>query len=803
MEQGGRRRSSRVTPSSKKINQVNKLKVLFEKNNLTVEQLTDTDIAIQNTGIKELIPTNVKDIRSFFDRENVHDKLQNCRGHSTISPLKVATLNTRTVKASQGRKGRNNIQHKQSRSVQKSLKYTPTPIKGVAKPAKSANWKHHNSVNAEKTNKMSNINHDNSYATMSSDDEGNLTPMSGIDQLSQSQNEMVIEDAGANAIDEQLLQTITSSMAKIKTQKNANKIDKTGQRKRKKTASGQSVPNDEDIAKQDNIEANDQDNPTTMSITSVLLLMEKLRDDIRSDLSKNRLEDKKTMEEFKVICANEATKAASEVVEFYDQDLLKVRKELVHYKHRTEVLTEVCDRFQTQITDLEHRMENMEINSAKKMIIMTGFRANNLENKKDLSEELTDFFKVVLRVRVDIEEIFTLGSNYPRPIVMSFQNMQQKRAVMKNKTSLKNINKDTYGNVFINEYLPAASQEKKRREKEIISSLQPSEDTEEDQGIEHNFVKGNLYIRGEIYKCKVEPPTPSDLINMSVIELEKVLKMDTHKGPSVEQHRSKFTAHIASVKSHQQIRQIYKKMRLLHPEARHIVCAYWLEGGDTVYNQSFHDDQEPGAGRVLLKFLRENNLEGQVVFVARRYGGIRMGNDRFVCYQEAAKAAFGLNRAPSKTGPEAQNAATPNQNTPTARQQQQASNRHIPTAANKNNGQYSERRGRGNGYRGRGNYNPRKPYHSSRGNYANKNTTRYEHEQRQGTLTQQQPHHSTGDKSQRMQLKSPSPPNIRRYADVAATSSSYQNWVSTMKRSTHNTFNFAAPKSPPRWTNNQ
>ena len=107
--------------------------------------------------------------------------------------------------------------------------------------------------------------------------------------------------------------------------------------KRKQKANN---PGDQDLV------INTQDNPTAMTVTSVMLILQERQQDIREDLAKNRDADKKTLEEFKVMCVNEATQAASNVVDFYDQDLLKVRKELVHYKHRTEVLTEVCDRFQ-------------------------------------------------------------------------------------------------------------------------------------------------------------------------------------------------------------------------------------------------------------------------------------------------------------------------------------------------------------------------------------------------------------------------------------------------------------------------
>ena len=54
----------------------------------------------------------------------------------------------------------------------------------------------------------------------------------------------------------------------------------------------------------------------------------------------------------------------------------------------------------------------------------------------------------------------------------------------------------------------------------------------------------------------------------------------------------------------------------------------------------YQDDGEPGAGRVLLDFLTNNLMEKRVVFVVRKYGGIRMGADRFTCYERAGQTAI-------------------------------------------------------------------------------------------------------------------------------------------------------------------
>ena len=63
---------------------------------------------------------------------------------------------------------------------------------------------------------------------------------------------------------------------------------------------------------------------------------------------------------------------------------------------------------------------------------------------------------------------------------------------------------------------------------------------------------------------------------------------------------------------------------------------------EEVNTKDFHDDGEPGAGRILLDLLEQQNMLNTVIFATREYGGIKMGADRFSCYVKSARTALGL-----------------------------------------------------------------------------------------------------------------------------------------------------------------
>ena len=74
-----------------------------------------------------------------------------------------------------------------------------------------------------------------------------------------------------------------------------------------------------------------------------------------------------------------------------------------------------------------------------------------------------------------------------------------------------------------------------------------------------------------------------------------------------------------------------------------------IDSDQDFYARDFHDDGEPGAGRILLDLLERHNIRQKVIFIARKYGGVKMGTDRFLCYLNAAKSCLNINEEDSTT----------------------------------------------------------------------------------------------------------------------------------------------------------
>ena len=368
------------------------------------------------------------------------------------------------------------------------------------------------------------------------------------------------------------------------------------------------------------------------------------------DLKKDFADLKGGLTQVKKECAEEAAAAAAAaasdtVQEECTDKLNKVTAELKHCQLKNEILSDICNSMHGELADLTQKLENLEINSTKRMVIMSG-RQLQSSKKDDGIEELETFFKNKLDIEVMIDDYFFLGQS----IVIELQCMADKRAVMSSKHLLNNLQ----AKIYINDYIPIATSEKRRREKQIIRDLEEVAKAEKTE-IKVEYTKAGLTVQGEPYRKRVSPPTPRELMQLSVEELEEILQTRMRKGNVVVSEGSRFTAYYADAQTHQQIRRMYMKLKLTKTTAKHIVCAYIIPGAIHT-SRDFHDDGEPGSGRVLLQLMEEQQMTNKVLFVVRRYGGVKLGALRYECYRRAALSAVqdDLNASSSSTAGAAQ-----------------------------------------------------------------------------------------------------------------------------------------------------
>lgn len=107
-----------------------------------------------------------------------------------------------------------------------------------------------------------------------------------------------------------------------------------------------------------------------------------------------------------------------------------------------------------------------------------------------------------------------------------------------------------------------------------------------------------------------------------------------------EEKKSKFIAHIKSVKTEEEANEYIMEMKKKYWDARHNCYAYMI--GERNEIQRFSDDGEPGgtAGKPILDVITNSGLHNVVIVVTRYFGGVLLGTGGLVrAYQKSASDA--------------------------------------------------------------------------------------------------------------------------------------------------------------------
>ena len=113
-------------------------------------------------------------------------------------------------------------------------------------------------------------------------------------------------------------------------------------------------------------------------------------------------------------------------------------------------------------------------------------------------------------------------------------------------------------------------------------------------------LKGELFINGKKYKKKVPPPKASEILRMCREERHSIHKAKVIKGLSISKDGSEFIRYAAEVGNYEDLHKVYRKLKMNHPDATHVVCACRLPGKNVGICKDFTDDEEYGVGQTLL-----------------------------------------------------------------------------------------------------------------------------------------------------------------------------------------------------------
>ena len=312
-----------------------------------------------------------------------------------------------------------------------------------------------------------------------------------------------------------------------------------------------------------------------------------------------------------------------------------IGNEVEQYKLQNDLLTGVVSRMNDELQEAKSRITQLEAFNMRRSIVLNGYYRKE-KRKVDYIIELEDFFMKEANVEVIIEDAYPIGNAKPKAMVIVFETVRYKHDIFQKRQRIEAvINKDGVALKMFNQ----KSMENREQGRRFNDIFQSNDAKEEREKVNIEVKQGKLIIEGEPYVKKVSTPGAQALLNMDTHEIDNILQVPIYKGGKIEQQGSTFIAYTTAVETWQAVQLAYHKVKLMHADARHVVCGFIIPGNHPCC-EDFCEDEESGIGARLLNFMRYHELSNRAFFVVRYYGGQRMGPARFECYIEAAKAAL-------------------------------------------------------------------------------------------------------------------------------------------------------------------
>ena len=210
-----------------------------------------------------------------------------------------------------------------------------------------------------------------------------------------------------------------------------------------------------------------------------------------------------------------------------------------------------------------------------------------------------------------------------------------KERVFQNIKNLKEKANENNEKYMVNKQLPEAYVERNREVREVIHTQK-----DRDRGLairdkgKIDVQNGKVLIDGEVVQKHLLPPQPIELF-VDKTEREKINRIKFATSDTTSLEGSNFVGYACKASNITEVQRAYRKIKIMHPSADHIVAAYNMKSSD-----GYQDDEEFAAGYKLLNYLKAHRSPNVAVFVVRYKSGGNLGITRFEMMENAIVQAM-------------------------------------------------------------------------------------------------------------------------------------------------------------------
>ena len=291
---------------------------------------------------------------------------------------------------------------------------------------------------------------------------------------------------------------------------------------------------------------------------------------------------------------------------------------------KLELISNIAMRQHQDIKVLQEKLEAMENKKNKNNIIITGLKT---EEGKTCSETVADFYKLKLEIATPIVIVnaYKRGKHADSPMCVVLKDIADKGKIYKHVKNLKGKQNEQGKSYQVRDDLTIKEQEHQNKIRQMMVRNKKSAVSQ----IKTSIKKNQLLINNSEYKQKVPAPSELELLTMSKEERQLVQEKDLVLSDPYRERDNVYYTYGFETDDIQEIRSIYRHLRLKHIDATHVMMAHNIEGEMPNLKDS-EDNGECGGGAKILNCLLTQQQTNTAVFVVRYYSGTNLGKR---CYK--------------------------------------------------------------------------------------------------------------------------------------------------------------------------
>ena len=281
----------------------------------------------------------------------------------------------------------------------------------------------------------------------------------------------------------------------------------------------------------------------------------------------------------------------------------EIRKDVSQLQVDNKILKGIVQRQSKQISVLNEKVAMLTAKSMENNLVIKSLEGD--EKGENCKEVAVKFLEEHTSISVDADDIY-VAHRYGKKTPGKIRNIilrcapKMKDRIMEHKKELKGKKNSKGEDYVIFAQLPEHSIEQKHENKETIRIQKDKDkDLPVRERSEIQVISGKVHIDGKVPRKHLLPVQPVDLFQ-DPNEIEKMAKLNLAGTDTFDTEDNTFIAYALHTGNFTEVKRAYRKVRMIHPGADHVVAAYNFQNGI----QGYQDDGEIAAGFKLMEYIK-------------------------------------------------------------------------------------------------------------------------------------------------------------------------------------------------------